>query len=71
MATRIFGTKDDKSFWSAKPTQEGHTNYKPKTKWYHTHWYNIPYCTVHKSVDGTISETMNVTLYKCRCGKCA
>ncbi len=71
METRTFGTKDDKQFWSDKPVQKGHPNYKEKIKWYHIHWYSIPYQPIHKSVCGTINETMNVTLYRCRCGKCA
>ena len=71
METRVFGGKDDDRFWSDKPIQKGHPKYVEKTKWYHIHLYNIPYHPVHKSVDRSISETMNVTLYKCRCGKCA
>ena len=71
METRNFGSKDDKQFWSDKPIQKGHPAYEGKTKWYHIHWYNIPFSYVHKSVDGQISETMHVTGYKCRCGKCA
>lgn len=67
--TRVFGGKDDERFWSDKPIQKGHPKYKEK--WYHIHWYNVPYQPTHKSVDGMISEKMNVTLYKCRCGKCA
>lgn len=72
MELRTFGTSEDKSFWSDKPIQKGHPKFKEKgkTKWFHVHLYNIPYKPVHKSQDGTISETMNVTLYKCRCGKC-
>ena len=70
METRTFGGKNDDKFWSDKPIQKGHPKYKEKTNWYHIHWYNIPYQPIHKSVDGSISETMKVTLYKCRCGKC-
>ena len=71
MATRVFGGKDDDRFWSDKPIQKGHPKYKEKTKWYHIHWYNISYNPIHNSVDGSVSETMNVILCKCRCGKCA
>jgi len=68
--TRNFGGVNDASFWSDKPIIKGHPKYKEKTKWYHIHWYNISYQPTHKSVCGMISERMNVTLYKCRCGKC-
>ncbi len=27
---RVFGTKEDKAFWSDKPIQSGHPEYKPK-----------------------------------------
>ena len=64
---RTFGGKNDSHFWSDKPMQKNHPN---KTNWYHIHWYNIPYNPTHKSEDGLIEETMSVTLYKCRCGKC-
>ena len=68
--TRIFGGKDDTKFWCDKPIQEGHPNFKNKTKWYHFHYYNIPYNPIHKSTDKFIIETMNsIILYKCRCGK--
>lgn len=68
--TRVFGGKDDSQFWSDKPIQKGHPKYKEKIKWYHIHWYNIPFNPVHKSQDGSFKEVMKVTLYKCRCGKC-
>jgi len=66
---RIFGGKDDVSFWSDKPMRRGNPNFKEK--WYHIHWYNILYHPKHKSTDGSIVEEMtNINLYKCRCGKC-
>lgn len=65
---RIFGGKEDTKFWSDKPLQKNHPK---KLKWYHIHWYNMPYNPIHKSANGLISETMhNIKLYKCRCGKC-
>ena len=67
--TRIFGGKDDTTFWSDKPMQKGHPKFKKKTKWCHIHWYNIPFNPVHKSPDGSIVEVMPITGYKCRCGK--
>ena len=66
--TRVFGGKEDNNFWSDKPLQYGHPNFK--TKWYHVHWYNIPFNPIHFSPDRTISEEMNVIgFFKCRCGK--
>jgi len=38
-------------------------------KWFHIHQYNIAYHPIHKSPDGTMGETMKVTMYKCKCGK--
>ncbi len=68
--TRKFGGKDDVVFWSDKPIQEGHPKYKKPTKWYHIHWYNIPYKPNHLSPCGEFKDTIfSVTLYKCRCGK--
>jgi len=64
--TRVFGGKDDHKFWSDKPIVRGHPKFKEK--WYHIHWFNIPYDIIHKSKDGKIREIMG-TNYKCRCGK--
>ena len=65
--TRVFGDSDDSTFWSDKPLQKNHP--KNKVKWYHLHWYNIPFNPIHKSADGSIVEVMPITRYKCRCGK--
>lgn len=67
---RIFGGKDDDRFWSDKPISKNHPLYQKKVKWYHVHWYTIPYNPRHKSPDGLFEEVMkNVQLYKCRCGR--
>lgn len=65
--TRVFGGKEDKVFWSDKPLQQGHPEFK--TKWYHIHWYNIPFMQliVHKYKG--LEDVMHVENLKCRCGK--
>jgi len=65
--TRVFGGKDDTAFWSDKPISKNHPK---RVKWYHIHWYNIPYHTVYKMPDGSFIEVMkNIQFYKCRCGR--